>query len=135
MRDVIEIYDGTKLDCTLKFIRGSVVGGEHDFFSADVCHVGELKLCDGAAVCPGTFLLHYFKECRVRCCLYSEIFAEGRSPGKSLKKTAEIFADSFFIVNVKWCRIFFYNFLKLCLIQRECFLRHFVCLLWLERGH
>ena len=77
---VVEVYDSTKLNGTLKFICRSVVGGEHNVFAPDVCHMGELEFSNGGAVRACAFFFHDFQERGVRSRFDGKVLAEGRRP-------------------------------------------------------
>lgn len=79
--------------------------------SADLTHQ---KFRVGRTIGPAAFFLEDLQNIRVGRCLDSKIFLIALVPGKGLVDFPCRFADTFFIIDVKWRWISLCNFLDLC---------------------
>ena len=110
MCKIIEVNDCTHFSCFNKVFCGSYVGREHDIMSFATNRFCHHQFCQGRAVCTTAFFLQHLQNTRCGGCFYSEIFSKSFVPGKCLIYFSCIFTDSFFIIDMKRCRILFDNF-------------------------
>ncbi len=111
--EVVQVDDGVQPAGQQKVGVGRLVGGEHDLMPAEPHGVGEHQLHERRAVRAAAFLPHNPKDIRVGGRLHGEVFAVSAVPGKSPVDFPRVFADPFFLVQVKRCGVFSCDFLQL----------------------
>src|SRR3989338_3157701 len=106
MADVVKIDDCAKGFCLPVFSERSVVGGEHDLFSAHAYSLCQLKLRHGAAVCAKSFLFpEELHDKRVGCRLDGKIFPEAREYAECLLESPCIPQHGALIIEMERGRI------------------------------
>ena len=106
-----------KIDCYIQLTRQSEVfcrryiGREHDFTFFEANSVSHQKFCIRGAVSAAAFFTQNLQQTWIWCCFHGKIFFEAFIPGKSLHDFAGIFADTFFVIQIKWCCILGSNLL------------------------
>ena len=107
MFKVVEIDDCSEAGRFFKFLSWCVVGTEHNIFIAQANFFCQGQFGKRAAINAKALLGEYFNYERVGSGFDSKIFLEVAVPLESLFERARLRENSFFVIDMEWCRVLF----------------------------
>ena len=130
MSNIIQIDNATDFICITEFCFWCIIRRKHDitFFAADC--FGQHQFCHRRTVTSTAIFLKNLNQIRIRSCFYCKKFFKSFIPCKSFFQCFCIFANSFFVIKMKRCRIFFSDFLKLFQSYKRLFFHIFISSLY-----